>query len=151
MYPLALKEKGLITALREYIFEWENRNDIQVELMVEGSDQLTDIGKASEGRSAKRSLEIEQAIYRVTQEALANIARHSRANKVEVQVIYHTDSIEVAITDNGQGFNAAKKSSGMGLLSMRERVEMIHGKLIIESSPNLGTRIIIQTPINRIS
>ena len=65
MYPIALKDKGLSNALREYVFEWETRNDIRVNLLIEGESNLR--------------LEIEQAIYRIIQESLANIARHSHA------------------------------------------------------------------------
>ena len=64
IYPIALQEKGLATTLREYIFEWENRNDITVKLVIRNERRLP--------------LEVEQAIYRVTQEALANVARHSQ-------------------------------------------------------------------------
>jgi len=133
MYPIALKEKGLTTALREYVFEWKTRTDIRVDLQVEGECHLP--------------LEIEQAMYRIVQESLANIARHSRANTVEFSVIYHADHIEVRISDNGQGFDLAQKPNGIGLRSMGERAKSIGGTLIINSAPGKGTCITLNVPI----
>ena len=133
MYPLALKEKGLVTVLREYIFEWENRNNIKVDLKVEGAQQL--------------SLQVEQTLYRISQEALANIARHSQASKVEISVCYKADCVELVVSDNGKGFDVTKKTqNGLGLISMRERVKTIGGSIAIESSPGTGTRVSVSVP-----
>lgn len=132
MYPVALKERGLATALREYIFEWENRSDIPVDLNIAGGQRLP--------------LQIEQALYRIVQEALANIARHSQASKVEISLIYRPKAIDLLIADNGQGFDLLRKQNGMGLCSMQERVAMVNGELTIDSAPGKGTRIAIKTP-----
>ena len=78
IYPIAVQEKGLATALREYVFEWENRSDITAKLVIHNEQRLP--------------LEIEQAIYRVTQESLANVARHSNAHHVDVALVYNVDS-----------------------------------------------------------
>jgi ligand-binding sensor domain-containing protein/signal transduction histidine kinase len=133
IYPIALQEKGLPITLREYVFEWENRNDASVNLVIRDSRQL--------------SLETEQAIYRIIQEALANIARHSQARRVDVSLIYDTDCINVIIADNGCGFDVNQKVRGMGLRSIRERVGSIRGSLQIESEPGQGTRLLIQFPL----
>jgi signal transduction histidine kinase len=134
LYPVALKEKGLVTALREYIFEWENRTDIQVELQIDGAKKLP--------------LDVEQALYRIVQEALANIARHSQAEKVKVSIRYNPHLVEVQVADNGLGFDVEQKQYGLGLHSMRERAVMIGGSLRLESKPGEGTSVIIQLPFD---
>jgi signal transduction histidine kinase len=136
LYPLALKEKGLIMALREYIFEWENRTDIQVDLKIDGEKKLP--------------LDVEQALYRIVQECLANIARHSHANKAVVSLGYNTRWVEAIISDNGQGFDLEQTPFGLGLHSMRERAVKLGGSLRLESNPGEGTRLVIQVPFDTV-
>jgi len=133
IYPIALQEKGLATTLREYIFEWENRNDIAMQFTTRNERRLP--------------LEVEQAIYRVAQEALANVARHSQARRVDVSLVYNDDSVQLSVSDNGCGFTINPKSQGMGLRSIRERISSIHGTVQIQSAPGQGTRILVQVPI----
>jgi ligand-binding sensor domain-containing protein/signal transduction histidine kinase len=132
IYPIGLQEKGLVTTLREHIFEWENRNDTIIQFVTHHEKRLP--------------LEVEQAIYRVTQEALANIARHSQAQRVDVSLMYNEDSVQLCISDDGRGFDATKKH-GMGLRSIRERVSSIRGTVQIQSAPGHGTRLFVQVPI----
>jgi NarL family two-component system sensor histidine kinase LiaS len=132
IYPIALQEKGLATALREYIFEWENRNDATVQLVTHNDRRLP--------------IDVEQAIYRVSQESLANIARHSHARRVDISLVYNGDSAQLTIADDGCGFDLSVKSQGMGLRSIRERVSSIHGTVQIQSAPGHGTRILVQIP-----
>jgi NarL family two-component system sensor histidine kinase LiaS len=122
----------LVTTLRDYIFEWENRNDAAVKFITHHERRL--------------SLEVEQAIYRVSQEALANVARHSRARRVDMSLLYNGDSIQLSLSDDGCGFDLNSKSYGMGLRSIRERVSSIHGTVQIQSAPGHGTRILVQAP-----
>jgi signal transduction histidine kinase len=132
MYPLALKEKGLATSLREYAFEWENRTDIPVAVKIDGEHRL--------------KLEVEQALYRIVQETLANIARHSQARKATLNVHYNEDHIEVEIADNGRGFAHGNSSNGIGLRLICERAESVGGRVSIESEPGKGTRVLINIP-----
>jgi len=131
IYPIGLQEKGLVTTLREHIFEWENRNDTIIQFVTHNEQHLP--------------LEIEQALYRVTQEALANIARHSQAQRVDVSLMYNGDSVQLCISDDGRGFDMNKKH-GMGLRSIRERISSIHGTVQIQSAPGQGTRLFVQVP-----
>ena len=133
IYPIALQEKGLPTTLREYIFEWENRNDTEVKLTMLNERPLP--------------LKTEQAIYRIIQEALANVARHSKAKRVDVSLVYNMDSLQVLIADDGRGFDMNQKAKGMGFRSMRERIGSIRGTIQIQSAPGQGTRLIAQLPI----
>jgi NarL family two-component system sensor histidine kinase LiaS len=135
IYPMALRTKGLSTTLREYIFEWENRNDIPINLDIQNARPL--------------ELETEQAIYRSIQESLANVARHSRATQGEVCLVYQPEMLEVTISDNGIGFDIDHKNEGMGLRSIRERVSSIRGVIQVQSAPGKGTRILIQIPLKR--
>lgn len=132
IYPIALQEKGLTTTLREYIFEWESRNDARVNFTVRQDRRLP--------------LDIEQAIYRVTQEALANVARHSQARRVDLSLVYNEDSLQLCLSDDGQGFDMTSRPAGMGLRSIRERVGSIRGTAQIQSAPGQGTRILVQVP-----
>lgn len=135
IYPIALQEQGLPATLREYVFEWENRNDIPANLTICNSRRL--------------NLGTEQAIYRIIQESLANIARHSHSSQVEVSLVYHPEALEVSIADNGKGFDVNQKIRGMGLRSMHERVGSIHGSVQIQSAPGQGTRVLIQAPLKK--
>ena len=132
IYPIALQEKGLAAILREYIYEWENRNDTRVQLVTRNERRL--------------SIEVEQAIYRVAQETLANVARHSNAGRVDVSLVYNADSVQLAVSDDGCGFDINQKSHGMGLRSIRERVSSIRGTVQVQSAPGQGTRVLVQVP-----
>jgi ligand-binding sensor domain-containing protein/signal transduction histidine kinase len=132
IYPIALQEKGLPAVLREYAFEWGNRNDIKVNLSMQKERRLP-IG-------------VEQAIYRVTQESLANVARHSYANRVDISLMYNGGTLQLSVADDGCGFDVGLKGHGLGLRSIRERVGSIHGTVQIQSAPGQGTRIIVQVP-----
>jgi ligand-binding sensor domain-containing protein/signal transduction histidine kinase len=132
MYPIALKEKGLVNALREYVFEWETRTDIRVNMHIEGEGHLP--------------LAIEQAIYRIVQESLANIARHSHATQVEFAVVYQNETVEVSIADNGQGFDPEQKPNGIGLRSMYERAKSVGGIFAVQTMPGQGTHVKITVP-----
>jgi len=126
MYPAALKEKGLETILREYVYQWESRSDIPVNLNIDYPHRL--------------ALNVEQALYRAIQEALANIARHSGATAVELSLLVFGSEVTMIIQDNGYGFDTAKTTAGLGLRLIHERVDSIGGKLTIESSGGKGTR-----------
>ena len=132
MYPVALKEKGLAATLREYVFEWEGRTDIQADVRIDDERRI--------------SLNIEQAVFRVVQEALSNVSRHSRANHIDLILSYKDDKVDVIIADNGCGFDQQSKPTGVGLRSIRERVESLGGVVEIESMPECGTRLTVHLP-----
>ena len=133
IYPIALQEKGLPTMLREYVFEWENRNDAVISLTIQNERSLP--------------LDVEQAVYRFIQEALANVSRHSKAKRVDISLVYNPESLQVIIADDGHGFDMNQKAKGMGFRSMRDRISSIRGTVQIQSAPGQGTRLIAQLPI----
>ena len=132
--PAALQDKGLVAALQDYTARWSEQTEIISETRVQGERAL--------------GLEIEQSIFRIIQEALANAARHSQATHVEILLTYNTDVITLTIHDNGQGFQANSKNRGLGLHSMRERAESLGGELIVESRPGHGARLMCSVPVN---
>ncbi len=128
--PAALQDKGLTTALREYVDDWSRQNKIAAQVRVRGEQSL--------------SFLVEQTLFRITQEALANIARHSGATSVHVYLVWEGDQVMLTLFDNGQGFNpAALPGKGLGLHSMRERVEAIGGHLSVTSHPEAGTQVTV--------
>jgi ligand-binding sensor domain-containing protein/signal transduction histidine kinase len=127
MYPVTLKEKGLASLVREYIFDWENQCEIEADVKIVNERRLP--------------LEIEQSLYRVIQESLANIARHSQAQKVKISIIFDSDYVEVQVKDDGIGFDLNQAQRGLGIRSMHERIEMIKGEMEIKSERGKGTLI----------
>ncbi|MBL8046479.1 MAG: HAMP domain-containing protein [Anaerolineales bacterium] len=127
--PAALDGRGLAEALREYVADWSRRTQIQSDVRVRGERSVP--------------LETEQTLFRVAQEALANVARHSHANHVAVELIYTNTSVALGIGDNGIGFETESvKPKSVGLASMRERMEALGGYLQVVSRPNAGTHIV---------
>lgn len=134
-HPSVLGEKGLATALQEYVTTWSRQQQISVHQHVD-TCTLPPL--------------MEEALLRITQEALSNIARHSRASTVTLDLSCKQDSITLALEDNGCGFDphdlTLATKHGVGLQSMRERIETFHGTLLIESKHGEGTRIVASCP-----
>ncbi len=119
--------------LQDYARDWSQRVGIVVDVRVQG-----------EGTTP---LQIEEALFRVAQEGLANVARHSRASGVKIQLTWNEEEVCLSIRDNGQGFDTARTvRKGLGLTSMRERVEALHGRLSIASSEE-GTTVEAHVPL----
>jgi PAS domain S-box-containing protein len=98
---------------------------------------------------AKLDNDIALTFLRVVQESLHNIAKHSGASDVHVEVTGASGALTLLVCDNGAGFNVqeSKAAAGLGLISMRERVHLIGGEFTIDSTPGAGTRIWAQTPL----
>jgi two-component system, NarL family, sensor histidine kinase LiaS len=133
MRPAALEGKGLATALQDYARDWSQRAEIPAEVHVRGEREAP--------------LEVEQALFRVAQEALANVAKHSGAKNVEVDLIYDTGSLTLRVTDDGRGFDPASPGEGFGLQSMHERLVRLGGRVNVDSAPGKGTRIECVCPL----
>ena len=88
-------------------------------------------------------VEIGLSLFRVLQEALHNIVKHSGVKRAEVQVVERSNEVRLTVRDSGRGFDleAATQGSGLGLISMKERVQLLNGHLSIESKPMNGTSI----------
>jgi two-component system, NarL family, sensor histidine kinase LiaS len=134
MRPAALEGKGLAAALREYVARWSEGAEIPADFRVQGEREAP--------------LEVEQALFRVAQEALANVARHSGAGHAEVDLIYTAGTITLSIEDDGRGFDPTRTAGGgFGLQSMRERLVRLGGYVNVESAPDKGTRVDCVCPV----
>jgi len=118
--------------LRTYATEWAHASGIGVQLDLQPVDDLP--------------LKSEEALYRIMQEALANVARHSGAGQVVIELQQHEGEIQLSVRDNGLGFEG-KPGHGMGLTSMQERAEAIAGFTRITSQPGQGTEVRAVLPI----
>jgi len=134
--PPALDEFGLVAALTSYITSFSKRHDIHTQLIHKDMTQ-------------RLSAEAETAVYRIVQEALTNVARHSRASVCIVSLVRSASSLRVTVEDDGEGFDvgdAALSASGLGLIGIRERIAHLHGRAVFESAPGRGTSISIELP-----
>ncbi|HEX9116429.1 MAG TPA: PAS domain-containing protein, partial [Anaerolineae bacterium] len=140
--PASLDRYGLVPALVQLLTEFRKQSGLQVSFDAQGVAE-------SAGRLPG---DAETALYRIVQEALTNISRYAHAGSVAVVLQQRGDSVQVAVEDDGQGFDVQKalRSGRLGLLGMRERAEMAGGTLEIESSPGRGTTIYASVPGHRI-
>jgi signal transduction histidine kinase len=90
--------------------------------------------------------EHELALYRITQEIINNVLKHSGANKVSLQVGQRDDKIIVMIEDNGKGFEVNAHRNGYGLKNLEARTQLLHGNIEIDSKPGKGTNVLIEIP-----
>ena len=135
MRPAALEGKGLPQALREYAAGWSKRAEVPVEVHVRGERVVP--------------LEVEQALFRVAQEALANVAKHSGAAEAELDLVYTNENVKLRVADDGRGFDPAKNpDEGFGLRSMRDRLTKLGGNVNVESEPGTGTTISGYVPLD---
>ena len=132
--PPALEKSSLADAIQARLDAVESRGGMSVQLRVEGTERL--------GRQCR------QELYQVAQEALNNALKHSRAQSVRILLEYGETQTRLSIRDDGVGFRVeqAQKSGGLGLRSMRERVERLGGALAVESQPSGGTLVCVTAP-----
>ena len=136
--PTVLDDLGLIPALHSFMKSFNKRTGVRTSLTAFATVERLD--------TAKRTV-----LFRVAQEALNNVARHAQAGRVEVSIQKLPDWICMKIKDDGKSFNVERTlhingGKRLGLLGMRERLEMVGGKFVVESSPGKGTTILAQIP-----
>jgi signal transduction histidine kinase len=138
--PAALDAFGVKAALESLAERITGTSGLEIELQV-------DLAFES-GRSARRPPPaIESTLYRLVQEALTNIVKHARAASVEISVVEDAGHIEVAVRDDGAGFDATAPNEGFGLRGMRERASLVGGDLDVETAPGAGTTIHASIPV----
>jgi two-component system sensor histidine kinase UhpB len=143
--PAALDDLGLEKALRALATDWSERYGVSVEIQ-------------SIGGGRRLPAETETVVYRVVQEALTNVLKHAAASVVGILLEFKGEYLRIIIEDNGHGFDAAAmlgengglsadNSPHLGLSGIRERVSLIGGSMMIESSPGAGTSLYVQVPV----
>jgi NarL family two-component system sensor histidine kinase LiaS len=133
LLPLDVLHKGLAASLQEYTSHWSSQNNIPVELQTQAINTPTN--------EASLPSEVQLALFRVAQEALSNVARHSQAKAVQIHLNLNERQVCLSIADNGQGFDPQNPLNGFGLRSMRERLSALNGQLSIESAVGKGTTV----------
>jgi signal transduction histidine kinase len=133
--PKALDDFGLAPALERLAQTFAEATEMRVELEPQLGDE-------------RLPAEVETTLYRIVQEALTNIVKHAEATSVSILLIRRNATATVVIEDDGRGFDPDHvREDGVGLLGMRERVELHDGRLTIESVPGSGTTLVAEVPV----
>jgi two-component system sensor histidine kinase DegS len=136
--PMALDDLGLVPALRRFINDLKEHHGLMVDYAVMGRDY-------------RLPTHIEVGAFRMVQEALNNVIKHASAKSVVVRVEFAEKSLALLIKDDGVGFTVdealARDGNHFGLLSMRERVDLLEGSWRVDSTPGKGTRLDIRIPL----
>jgi signal transduction histidine kinase len=140
--PSVLDDLGLLAGLRHLLKGYQDRFRIPVDFQVVGLNGV------------RLPSEVETTLYRITQEALVNVARHAQADSVSVLLEHRRNSLILIVEDNGRGFDVNHVMSShprekLGLYGMRERASLLGGTLTIESTPGMGTTVFVEIPLDR--
>lgn len=135
MMPNVLLKSGLATAVRDFIAKID--------------DSLIKVNLVSYGLNERLDVNVETVLYRVIQESVNNVIKHSGANQLDIQISVEDKEVTVTIEDNGRGFDASNKENynGIGLKNIMTRVEFLKGSVEWDSSPGKGTLVAIHIPI----
>ena len=136
--PPVLDDLGLLPALKWLVIALEEQDGIAANIRMTG-----------EPRRLPRDTEL--ALFRVAQEALNNVRKHSHASAVELMVDFRDGNIKMVVADNGSGFDLHKSESDLtagklGLIGMQERARLLSGTLDIQSKPGEGTSVVVTVP-----
>ncbi len=141
--PMSLDDLGLIHTVKRYSYDFSQKTNIEVIVKVlKNEREIPDV--------------VQIAVFRIIQEALNNVRKHSQASLIRVNIEVNRKNINVIVKDNGKGFNMSeileredRKDSGFGIIGMKERVEFLDGDFKIKSAIGKGTRITLTIPINK--
>jgi len=134
--PGVLDQLGLLAALETLVDETKSRGQFLISFNTNGTPR-------------RLTNEEEQALFRIAQEALSNIRKHSQATAAGVNLDFSRQKVKLSISDNGKGFpscevNRALSTGRLGLIGMKERARLIGGRLLIKSAPNEGTTVVVE-------
>jgi two-component system sensor histidine kinase DegS len=139
--PMALDDLGLVPTLRKFVQDFEEKTKIRAVF-------------ETTGRELRMPSAMEAAIYRLVQEAFSNALKHASPSYVRLEIKFYPKRVSIIIQDNGVGFDVeqtlarSKHSSHYGLIGMTERVELLNGKMEIQSAKGQGTKISISIPVS---
>jgi signal transduction histidine kinase len=134
--PAALDDFGLASAVERLVDTFREQSGLQVDLESGslGPDRLPS--------------EVETVLYRIVQEALTNVAKHSDAHRVSIVLTRREGRAAAIVEDDGLGFDPqAQSKTGLGLVGMRERVTLVGGRIQIESAAEAGTTLVAEVPL----
>jgi len=136
--PMVLDDLGLVPAVKRYVEDFQTQYGLPVELVLIGNPR-------------RFSMAVEVALFRVVQESLSNIRKHSRASQVMIKIEILNNKINAVIKDNGAGFSpdgvlSRAGREGFGLVGMRERVQILQGEIRFQSAPGQGTVVTVSVP-----
>jgi two-component system sensor histidine kinase UhpB len=131
--PEALDDLGLVNALIALCTRIGEQSDVEIERRLAGGLPL-------------RSAEVDLVIYRVAQESLTNVMRHSHAKRAVVSLEHDDGHFLLVVRDDGQGFGGPPREDATGILGMRERAMLVGGRLTIRSDESMGTEVGLQIP-----
>ncbi|MEA2457228.1 MAG: two-component system, NarL family, sensor histidine kinase UhpB [Thermoleophilaceae bacterium] len=131
--PTALDDHGLLPAMATQVRRFAAQTGIKADLN-------------ARGESAKLAPDEEIAVYRIAQEALANVARHADASVVEIDLTAGEDGVELTVRDDGRGFDPAVEHEGIGLSGMAERARLVGARFDVASQPGGGTALTLVVP-----
>jgi two-component system sensor histidine kinase DegS len=137
--PMALDDLGLVPTLRRYLADFQEKHKIHTDLKVLGREKRFNSG-------------LEVALFRSVQESLNNVSKHAKATSAIVRLEMSEERVHVQIEDDGVGFVveevlSSQEDGHFGLLGIKERIQLLDGRLEIQSSPNQGTKVRISLPI----
>jgi signal transduction histidine kinase len=131
--PKSLDDFGLVPALERLVDAFSERTRIEAHVQAHLERRLPP--------------DVETAVYRIVQEALTNVAKHARATIVSILVTVTDGALTAVIEDDGVGFSPGTPVEGLGLMGMRERVNLLGGRLTVESGDGAGTTIVVEVPV----
>jgi signal transduction histidine kinase len=134
LHPVVLDETGLESALDVYLPGFEKQTGIEIRYE-----------KTGPSREIDRNVAIH--LYRVLQESLSNIARHSQSPRALVRLRFLPDTVVLEVEDEGVGFGNGKEGRGMGLVSMRERAELVNGRVEFIGREGGGVLVRLTVPV----
>jgi signal transduction histidine kinase len=138
--PAALDALGAGAAIETLVAHLRSRTDIEIEL------EELDLSYESGREATRQTPSIESTVYRITQEALTNVIKHSDATRATVSVVQEAGAITVRVRDDGRGFDPKDRRTGFGLIGMRERAALVSGRLQLTTSPGAGTTVEVVIP-----
>jgi signal transduction histidine kinase len=132
--PAILDHLGILPALRWYVQQLADQSDLAIQFT--GPEKIERLPE-----------EIELVLYRVAQEGLTNAIRHSQASRVEVVLEQSPHVLRLRVIDNGKGFDPQNLDRGLGLVGIRERVELLNGNYGVDTTPGEGTSLWVEIPL----
>jgi signal transduction histidine kinase len=136
LHPAKLEQLGLAAAMIAHCRDVERAHAISIQC------ECSDVPRWLPP-------DVARCLYRVTQEALQNVIKHSGAKRATVALTASDGALRLSISDDGKGFDleAARAAPGLGLVSMQERVRLVHGQIQWRSQPGAGTRVDVRVPL----